>query len=293
MRITNQMQTNGAIRHIQENQEAMQRIQEKIASGKNFSKSSDDPVNASVSLGLRSSIRTLQSYIDNNGITQDWMNATDFAFQNMEDLANRAINLVQRGLNDTMGADERANSIAPEMDTLLTQALEIGNTTHENQYIFSGYSVTTRPFDVSGNTVNYHGDAGIMQRSLAPNQSVAVNVLGDQAFQGFMQTILDARNALQTNDVASLRTSLSALQSGLTTLDQYRTSNGARMRQVQTAADYMGKAQLEAKSLLSKKEDVNLAEAIATLKGQENSYQAVLEVSQRAISATSLFDMLR
>ena len=292
MRITNQMMTNGAIRHLQENQEAMRALQEKIASGKNFEYASDDPVNASLSLGLKSSVRTLQSYIDGNAMNSDWMNATDFAFQEMEDLANRATSLVQRGLNDTMGASERINSIAPEMDTLLQHALTIANTTHNNQYVFSGFRVTTIPFDVTGSTVNYHGDSGLIQRSLAPNQTVTLNVRGDQALQSFMQSIVDARDALLANDTVSLRTALSGLQSGLTTLDQYRTSHGARMRQVQTASEFLDKAQLEAKSLLSKKEDVNLAEAIAMLKGQENSFQAVLEVSQRAISATSLFDML-
>lgn len=293
MRITNQMMTNGAIRHIQENQEAMHRLQERIASGKNFEYSSDDPVGASASLGLRSSVRTLQSYIDGNTVNGDWMNATDFAMQEMEKVANRAISLVQRGLNDTLGAPERANAIAPEMDALLNQALEIGNSTHNNQYLFSGYRVNTRPFSITGSTVNYQGDAGLMQRTLAPNQTVSVNLRGDQTFQAFMQTIADARDALQANDMVSLRNALTGLQSGLTTMDQQRTAHGARMRQVQAAAEYLEKAQLEAKSLLSKKEDVNLAEAIAMLKGQENAYQAVLEVSQRAISATSLFDMLR
>jgi flagellar hook-associated protein 3 FlgL len=301
MRITNQMMTSGAIRHIQENQEAMKKLQDRIASGKNFEKSSDDPVGSSISMGLRSSVRNIQSYLDGNTVTSDWMNATDFSFQEMESVANRAISLVQRGLNDTLGSSERANAIAPEMDALLTQALAIGNSTSNGQFIFSGYQVNTAAFSTTvtvgptGNsvtTVNYDGDNGLMQRSLAPNQSVTVNVRGDQAFQDFMQTIVTARDALQTNNMASLRTALSGLQSGLTTMDQYRTSHGARLRQVQTATEYLEKAQLEAKSLLSKKEDINLAEAIATLKGQENSYQAVLEVSQRAISATSLFDML-
>jgi hypothetical protein len=36
-----------------------------------------------------------------------------------------------------------------------------------------------------------------------------------------------------------------------------------------------------------------MAEAIAQLSSQETSYQAVLEVSQRAISALNLFDVLQ
>jgi hypothetical protein len=50
---------------------------------------------------------------------------------------------------------------------------------------------------------------------------------------------------------------------------------------------------IETQSLLSKNEDVNMAEGIAQLANQETTYNAVLEVSKRAISALSLFDYLR
>jgi len=68
---------------------------------------------------------------------------------------------------------------------------------------------------------------------------------------------------------------------------------GARLRQVQVASDYLSKTEIETQSLLSKKEDLNLAEGISQLRGRENAYQAALEVSQRAISAMGLFDYLR
>jgi hypothetical protein len=45
--------------------------------------------------------------------------------------------------------------------------------------------------------------------------------------------------------------------------------------------------------LLSKKEDVNVAEAIVLLTGEKTTFDAVLEVSQRAISALSLFDYIQ
>ena len=65
------------------------------------------------------------------------------------------------------------------------------------------------------------------------------------------------------------------------------------MRQVDAAIDHLGKTNLTLKSLLSEREDVNMAEAIAMMQGQETTYQAVLEVGQRAISALNLFDVLQ
>ncbi len=294
MRVTNQMMIDNAIRHMSENLESLNRLREKVATNQQFQSASDDPINASISLNLRSSLRSLESYSQTTDLAKDWMNATDFAMQEMEKVAQRAINLVTRGLTDSLTAEERANAIAPEIDSLLSQALEIANTSENGRYIFSGFKIDGKAFtQVDSNTIVYNGDQGIMQRSLGPGQSVSINIVGDQAFSAFFQTLIQARNALNSNDTATLRTTLDGLQSGLETMDRFRTGNGARMRQVSSAADYLDRIKIETKSLLSKKEEINLAEGISLLRGQETTYQAVLEVSQRAISAMSLFDYLR
>jgi flagellin-like hook-associated protein FlgL len=75
-------------------------------------------------------------------------------------------------------------------------------------------------------------------------------------------------------------------------MDEYRTSNGAHLRQVESASDSLVKMQTETKGLLSQNEDMNIAEGIALLANQQTTYEAVLQVGQRAISALSLFDYL-
>jgi hypothetical protein len=54
----------------------------------------------------------------------------------------------------------------------------------------------------------------------------------------------------------------------------------------------MTKSQIELKALLSGKENVNAAEVISQLTYQETVYKSVLEVAQRTISASNLFDYL-
>ncbi len=318
MRITNRMMTESAIQNMAENLEKVSKLQEKISSTKQFQVASEDPTNASASLSLRSHLQTLNSYTDAAEMTQNWMSATDNAFDQLEQIAVRANNLILRGLNDSLSGSERALSIAPEMQDLMDEAVEIGNTSVNGQYIFSGYQLNQKAFSLSdsatsltdyqGNTftpkvVNYLGDTGSMQRNLGPDQSVTLNVRGDQAILGFLQNLIQASNALKQNNIndtgdpvtdpINLKSTLTGLKSSLETLDQYRTSNGARMRQVDSAANFLETVKLETKSLLSEKEDTNMAEGIALLANQQTTYQAVLEVSQRAISALSLFDYLR
>ncbi len=222
-------------------------------------------------------------------------------------LAFSATNLILRGINDTVSGSERANSLAKEMQALLNQAVELGNTSENNQFIFSGYQVSSKAFELVDATttlldyqgvaftpkvVNYLGDAGVMQRNLGPDQSVNLNVRGDQAINGLLQNLIQASSALIQNDTASLQPLLTSLRSALNTMDEYRTSNGAYLRQVESASDSLVKMQTETKGLLSQNEDMNIAEGIALLANQQTTYEAVLQVGQRAISALSLFDYM-
>lgn len=308
MRITNKLMVDNATQSMSSNLERLSKLQGKLSTGKQFQIASEDPAKASVSLSLRSNLRTLESYADAAEITKNWMTATDTALDQLEQIGIRATNLIQRALNDTFSGSERATAMGTEMQDLLNQAVELGNSSMNDQFIFAGYQVNNKAFELVDDTttlldykgdpftpkvVNYLGDQGIMQRSLGPDQSVTLNVRGDQALEGFFQNLVLASNALLQNDKASMQTVLSSLQSSLDTIDQYRTSNGARLRQVDSAATFLETMKIETQSLLSKNEDINMAEGIAQLANQETTYNAVLEVSKRAISALSLFDYLR
>jgi flagellar hook-associated protein 3 FlgL len=318
MRITNLMMVDNAIQNMADNLEKTSKLRTRVSTLKQFQNVSDDPARASASLSLRSSLRTLESYSDTASVTQNWMTASDNALNQLEEISIRASDLVLRGLNDSFSGSERAVAMGTEMKSLIDKAIEIGNTSVNGKFIFSGYQVNQKAFelvdspttivDYLGNTVtpkvvNYLGDQGSMQRNLGPDQSVNLNVRGDQAILGFIQNLVLASNALTQNNVhntnnpvtdpLTLQSSLTGLQSSLTTINQFRTSNGAKLRQVESASSFLETVKIETKSLLSQKEDTNLAEGIALLTNQQTTYQAVLEVSQRAISALSLFDFMK
>jgi flagellin-like hook-associated protein FlgL len=317
MRITNMMMVNNAIQNMNDNQEKLSKLQTKVATQKQFQTASENPVNASASLSLRSNMRTLESYSDTAAATSNWMNTSDFALNQLEEIGVQASKLILRGLNDSLSASERFSSLATEMNSLIEKAVEIGNTSVNGQFIFSGYKVNQKAFelvdspttilDYQGKTVtpkvvNYLGDQGSMQRNLGPDQSVTMNVRGDQAIQGFIENLISASNALIQNNIhgtsvppaaPTLQETLTGVKSSADVVNQYRTSNGARMRQVESASNFLETVKIETANLLSQKEDTNMAEGIALLSNQQTTYQAVLEVSQRAISALSLFDYMR
>ncbi len=296
MRVTHQGMVNNAIQHMASNMDSIARLQSKIAAGKQNLAPSDDPVATSQSLSMRSTLINLQAYRNTTDLAREWMDATDFSLSQLETATLRAIGLVTRGLSDTMGREERDSSLATEIDSIIAQVVQVGNTNHKGEYIFAGYQIHTQPFPADyATSLTYNGDSGVLQRSIGPGQNATLNVPGESTLRPLVEGLVAARDALRAvnYDPNTLQTALEDLQSYLDTLESQRTTVGARIRQVQAAADGIEKTEIELKSLLSKKEDLNYAEAISLLRGQETTYQAVLEVSRRAISALSLFDYLR
>lgn len=297
MRITNKLINDNAVFHMDENLQRMYELQEKVASGKQFQRPSDNPSGVAMALSLRSTVEASQGYLNTTQSTEDWMAATDFALGQLSDTVKRAIKLVQDGISDTQGADERA-ALGTEVDALITQALQIGNTKHQGNYIFSGFRTTTESFTAVTNaagditSVTYNGDSQFIQRSVGPGQTITQNVDGNTAFSPLFQALITARDHLRANQSGPLTGDAGALQNIMKSITDQVTTNGARQRQVQLMGERMEATQTELKSLLSKKQDVNMTEAISDLRYQETVYQTVLEVGNRAISAMSLFDKL-
>ena len=319
MRITNLMMANNAIQNIADNQEKINKLQNQVATNKEFQTASENPIQASASLSLRSNLRTLESYSDTAASTSNWMNATDYALNQMEEIGIQASSLILRGLNDSLSDSERFTALGTEMKGLIERAVEVGNSSVNGQFIFSGYQLNQKPFklgsgaialpDYTGlntflpTTVTYSGDTGSMQRSLGPDQSITMNMTGRPSIETFIQDLITASTALSQGNIhtppeagftlPTLQEALTKVKSSMDMINANRTSNGARMRQVDSASNFLETVKIETKNLLSQKEDTNLAEGIALLTNQRTTFQAVLEVSQRAISALSLFDYMQ
>jgi len=302
MRITQRMMTERAIEYMDENLKRLYQLQEKVASGKEFLRPSDNPSGVTSALNLRSVLKMNTAYLDSAASTESWMSATDFALIQTTQLATRALNLTRQGMSDTLGAEQR-NTLAAELDMVLQQVLSVANTNHQGNYIFGGFQTVNPPFnlvdtnsDGTLDTVVRNGDTGTINRLISPNLTVVQNINGYNMFNDLIVAMMNARDALRNNgdpnQFNDLQNAIAALETQINNVNEALTTNGARQREVRLTKDRLEKSQIELKSLLSQKEDVNLTEAISYLQHQQTVYQTVLEVGKRAISALSLFDLL-
>ncbi len=105
-------------------------------------------------------------------------------------------------------------------------------------------------------------------------------------------SLIALRDALNANDMPALDAALASLRGATDGVLDARTTTGARQRNLAATIDRLSATETDLRSLLSFKEDVNLAEAIANLQQQENVYRAVLQ-STRSVLQPSLFDFMR
>lgn len=302
MRVTERMMMDNAIQNMAMNKERLHVLQNKVASGKEFEYASEAPGRASLSMNVRGTLEINESYYTTAKTSHDWVTATENAFGQMIDAAGKAVVLAEKGVNDTYGPQER-QQMAIEMDALLKSAIEIGNSTHMGQFIFGGHQIQDKPFSTSmvdtdadgvlEEVINFNGDAGEMRRDVSPGYTFTINTNGESAFRGFMEALVTARDALNANDNTAIQDALGDLQGAYDQINQFRATNAARQRQLETTMTNLEKTKLQLNAVLNKNEDADMIEAISLMRNQESVFQTVLEVGQRAISAMNLFEVLR
>lgn len=275
----------------------VQRQQEKLATGKEISRPSDDPGGTVAALTYRSDIRRNDQYSRNGQNGLDWLGTADSTISGMTTMVQRAKTLTLQAANGSLSADERT-AIAEEMDTLRQGLIGMANTTYMNRPIFGGTASngtgTTIAYDANG---NYQGDNGQVMRNVAPGVQVAVNVNGPQLFgsgaTGLFNVLGQISQDLRSNNPAALtQTDIGNLDSAMTQLQNTHAVVGARYDRVQSMKTLADNTSVNLKSGLSEVEDADLPKAITDLQLQQVSYQAALAATAKVIQP-SLVDFLR
>jgi flagellar hook-associated protein 3 FlgL len=129
------------------NYSRLEGIQEQLATGKKLSKASDNPVNASQSMQLRSELDQFESFSRNANDGLAYMGTVDSTlgtgnslYQNMRERAIQAS-------NDSNSSESRYY-IGREVRGMFDQMVALSNTSFKGEYIFSGTNSQVAPFEM-------------------------------------------------------------------------------------------------------------------------------------------------
>jgi flagellar hook-associated protein 3 FlgL len=160
-------------------------IEEKVSSGKNFNRPSDDPVAMVSSLNFQTALSRVGQYQQNVATGNLWLSSSETAISQASDLANKAQQIASQMSTGSQTDAARAQA-AEEVGQLIDQAISLGNTQVAGKYIFAGYRTGTAPFaktTVGGvETVIYNGDTNDFQIQVGTNEQLAVGKNGQTVF---------------------------------------------------------------------------------------------------------------
>ncbi len=125
----------------------LQRINTSISSGRKYQNISENPVEVGEILGLNGDLAQLSQYKRNLETAQDWLGVSESTLQNVNDLVRGAMALANQMATGTYNAAQR-QAAASQIQGMLEEAMQVGNTEYNGQYILSGYKTDTRPFEL-------------------------------------------------------------------------------------------------------------------------------------------------
>jgi flagellar hook-associated protein 3 FlgL len=308
MRITNNIVQRNILADLNGVSERLTKAQMKAASGKEISRPSDDPFNASRALGLRTNLAGMHQYQRSANDGVGWLEVTEQSLGNMTDSISKAKELLTQGATDSLDQTSR-NAIATEIDQLIESIKQDANATYRGSYVFSGTRTDTPPYQL-GSTDTYQGDwggsespptppvtAGIV-REIGPGVTMNVNtvgaeLLGDGAGDDKLLHVLrDVASHLRANDSDALRADVPRLEATLDRALEIRAANGARQNRFESALGRLAEMEETAVKQLSETEDADIAKTLIELNSQTAAYQAALRAGA-SIVQSSLMDFLR
>jgi len=291
-RITNSMVSRTVLSDIQDVFGKLSRTQERLSSGKQLTKPSDDPFAASRALLYRTGLDANRQYQTNVNEAKSWLDASDTALSQLGESSSRARELILQGANGTNSQVQR-DAIASELDQIADSIKTVANTQYAGRYIFSGAATQTAPFTVGG-ADTYLGDTAAINREIGQNVQVPVNVTGDTVVSPLLAAIRQAAIDLRAGGTpANLSTTdLAAMDAATDAIQTTRSSVGARVNRLTAAQDRLQQLELAQTKQLSDTEDADVAQTMVDYSTQSAVYQAALKAGSQLIQP-SLLDFLR
>ncbi len=281
-------------------QQRAQRAQTELTTGLKINTVSDAPDQISNLLQTRADLTKTRQVETNLGRVKTEVDSAEGALQGAVTLIERAQTLGAQGASDLATSNTRQN-LADELTSILQQLVSTANTSVEGRFIFSGDNDQQAPYTIDLTQTYpvsaYQGSATTRLIEASDGSQFAVARTAQDIFDSpnaadnVFTTINNLRQALLSNDSASINASLADLQSSDGYLNQQLAFYGTVQDQVASATTFANNFETQLQTQLSGIQDADEAQAITELTQAQTQQQAAL-VSRAQLPKTSLFDYL-
>lgn len=304
MRITNKMLHANFLQNLDRNKFYLEKLHNRIASGKMVNRPSDDPVVVSRVMTIRTTLDEMEQFDKNMRDAMSWLEISENSLGNLTNVLQRARELAVYGAGGTLTTKAMA-ALADEVEQLIEEVTQIANNTHGDAYIFGGNYTTKPPFELKNNSgtleIEYKGDFAKIQYEVSPGVNMTINA-SQNAFQLYeeggeikskvYETLIELAQMMRSGDASGISNRLGEMDAIIDGVLSERASLGAKSNRMETALQRSLNSQFEFTRILSRLEDTDFARAMIDFSVQEAAYHAAIKSGSQILQPT-LLDFLK
>ncbi len=278
MRITQGMIIRRSINRFRDQTANIDSLQQMIASGKEINDPSDDPLRFRRAARFKNMLSRNEQYIDTIERTSAWTGATEVALDQVNNLLLEAREIAQKAADETVDSDSLA-VMQSRVDGILEETLSILNSKHLDKALFAGSMTDLEtPFAIVSGLPVYNGDDQELQRKIADQFEVSINVSGQEIMDtNLLQGLIDLSDAIAAEDRTAIAGSIDAIKVVSDGVLQLAASIGSVQNTIDVSMERLDTMNIELQSLISDEEDVNMVEAIVKFESEQAAYNAALQ----------------
>jgi len=284
MRITQSIIMRSLLQNVNSSKENINKHQTAIATGKEVRNSSSNPVRFARASRFRKTISRNEQYLKNINDAKGWLDTTTSLLDDISSTMIDAKEIAIQAADESNNAEDRS-MFADKIDSVINDIINLANSTYLGKYVFGGTNTLgDKPFSYDGVTVTYNGNSQNINRRIAENYNVSINITGSQLEDtNLFSSLVDLRDALNSNDTTSIQSSIENLSSTSEELFSLTSALGSVKNQLTMTEKRLDTANMNLSSYLSQTEDVDLSKAITEYNAEEMTYKAALSTTSDAI----------
>ena len=298
MRIASNTVSDSMIRQIQQLMSDQAKLQLQVSTGRRITQPEDDPAAVGRVLNLQSEQREIAQYGSNTSRALTLSQESYSGLQGLKRVSDRAGELATLGTGAL--SEDSMHTYGNEVDQLLEQALQLGNSRSGGDYIYAGTAVDAPPFvatrDASGKILSIAYNGNSEQASIplseattvAPSTSPATNT----GMADFLTNLISLRDALASGNIDSVRAVQPALSTSENVIIAAMADSGGIQTRIEAAQAQQQDRVMSLESLVSKESSVDLPTTIVKLNQAQTAYQAALSSAAKVMNL-SLLDYIK
>lgn len=304
IRVTVGSASAGALAGLQASSLRYADLQQKLSTGNQITKPSDDPAGTVRALELRGDLKRNAQYARSQSDATGWLSVADTTYGQITDLVQKVRTLTVQASNTGASTGDSAKAIANEIVAIRDAIVKLANTSYNGQPIFGGTTIYGQaggpeaPFAADGSgAIVYQGDNGTVQRTIGNKNQVQINQTGETAFGADGSNLFDLLDSIvqDLNDPSIAQPApdaISKIDAALGSVTAARAQSGAALARVEAAQATGATDKIAIKTNLSQIQDIDLAEVAIAMNTAQVVYQASLQTTAN-IRQLSLLNYLR